>query len=84
VAVSTDSPEEGREFIEEDGIGFPIAADVSGETIRRWGLSEKGRSRSVPATFVVDERGVILFARVGTSVTDRVRPEEILDVLDGR
>ena len=83
LAVSIDPQEPTAEFVADGGPGFPIAADVDGSTIRRWGLSEAGEDRSVPATFVIDQRGVIRFAQIGESIGDRVDIEELLAVLDG-
>ncbi|MCP3860870.1 MAG: peroxiredoxin family protein [Phycisphaeraceae bacterium] len=82
VAVSSDPLSKGQEFVEDDEVGFPILSDTGGATIRAWGLSEKGETRSVPAIFVVDRLGVIRFARVGESISDRPQADEILDALD--
>lgn len=84
VSVSADEIDETRDFRSDDGIGYPMALDREGTTIRAWGLTERGEKHSVPAVFLVGRDGVIRFAQVGDSMSDRADLDEILDVIDRR
>jgi peroxiredoxin Q/BCP len=84
VAVSADSPERGSEFALEEMILFPLASDPAGSTIRGWGLSEAGEARSVPATFVVDDDGIVRYRQVGDTIGDRSEVDELLAALRTR
>lgn len=84
VSISADEVEETRDFMSDDSIGYPMALDREGTTIKAWGLTEEGEDRSVPAVFLVDRDGVIRFAQVGDSISDRADLDQLLDVIDRR
>lgn len=59
VATTSGTAEEVAAFLAEEGLGFPVLMDESGDIARSWGVN------GVPATFVVDSRGQISSATMG-------------------
>jgi len=57
------------------------------EVYKGFGVDLKGKHNNenyelpVPATYVVDQNGVVLLAHVDVDYTTRMEPEEVLDVL---
>lgn len=54
VAVSADSPDKLKEFSKQQSLGFPVCADASKETIRRYGAENV-----VPMTYLLAPGGSI-------------------------
>lgn len=60
LGVSVDDVASHRSFAEEHGLPFPLLADATRATARRYGtLPENGRGVSARETFLVDPDGVI-------------------------
>lgn len=78
VAVSIDPIAKSEEFVLDKMIGFPLAEDADGSAVRTWGLTQSGKKRAVPATFVVARGGEIVYRKIGDSVSDRSTVEDIL------
>jgi peroxiredoxin len=45
---------------------------VDQATLTRWGAWPPERRRPQPATFIIDERGNILYHKIGASAADRL------------
>jgi peroxiredoxin len=89
VAISVDSSEDSAalsaKIADEAGVaelGFPLLSDPGAQGARLWGVQMEGEELAVPATFVLDTRGDVVWARVGERVGDRPSASELLEVLD--
>ena len=69
-------------FAEREKLPFPIVADEDRSIARLWGVYVALNYESIhiarPATFGVDARGVVRYARVSRSQFSRARLEEVL------
>lgn len=93
-AVSVDPPEKSREFIqkiEKDGQGpvrFRILFDPGSKTIDAYGLRDPAYAGQPvdgiprPAVFVLDDKGVVRWARVETNYRLRPSNQDIRAALD--
>jgi len=54
-----ESPSVAGGFMEDNGFTFPVLLDMTGE------VAEMYNTRSIPATFFIDERGIIRHSDVG-------------------
>lgn len=61
VAMQSGSPAEIRKFMTGQGLRFPVLADEHGALASRWGVP------AVPATFVLDGAGRIVYSTLGPS-----------------
>ena len=87
LAVSVDPPEINAQVIRKHGLGFPVLTDHNREAMDRFGLRHddggiEGDAIFRPAVFVLDRDGRILWRRLTDDWRVRVRPDEILDVLE--
>ena len=88
VAVSVDTSEESARLAEELDLEFPILSDVQEEAIHTWGLVHEngkpgGGAISRPAIFLVEPEGTISWRRLTDDYRVRLRPEDVLKVLQG-
>jgi peroxiredoxin len=88
VAVSVDTSEESARLAEELDLEFPILSDVQEEAIHTWGLVHEngkpgGGAISRPAIFLVEPEGTISWRRLTDDYRVRLRPEDVLEVLQG-
>jgi len=67
VALTYDSPELQREFIEQNGIEYPFLSDIDATTVKRLGIlneeyepGDRAYGIPHPGIFVVDPEGVIV------------------------
>ena len=64
VGVSPDSPEQNTELGRELGLDFPLLSDDGLAWTRRFGIvweSERSGRLPVPAVYLVDDEGTVLF-----------------------
>ena len=61
VASTSGNAQEIAEYLEEQGVDFPVLLDESGDLARLWDVV------GVPATFIVDSQGRIDYATRGYS-----------------
>ena len=70
---------------ETDDLHYPLLVDPSLVVSATYGVAFQMRIHTEwsnrPATFVVDKAGILTYARLGTSFSDRPRAEEIVDEL---
>ena len=93
-AVSVDSPETNRTFIEKleaDGKGrirFSLLSDPGSATIDRYGLRDPAYAGSDydgiphPAVFVIDGKGTVRWARIEKDYRQRPALSEVQKALD--
>jgi peroxiredoxin Q/BCP len=61
VAVSADTPESHRTFVEKlGGLPFPLASDAGLSLARAYGVVDEDAKRSRRAVFVIDRDGTVL------------------------
>lgn len=84
-AVSPDGPEQNRELAEDLELGFPILADEGLAWTERFGIvweSERRGRLPVPAVYVVDGEGTVLFHYVHPNYRIRLGTELLLAAAD--
>jgi peroxiredoxin len=92
LVLSVDEPADLRRMVErisrEDGVApdFPFLTDPGHRVIDRYGLlnpdDPRGRQIAHPATFIIDEEGVVRWRFVETDYRERPSNEEILAALE--
>ena len=92
LAVSVDGPENLQKMVDrismEDGISpdFPLLSDPDHGVIDRYGLfnaeDPRGREITHPATFVIDQEGVVRWRFVEVDYKVRPTNEDIVAVLN--
>ena len=83
VAISVDSPEDNRWFVQQTGYTFPILSDSDLEAIRRFelvhaGAGENGRDIARPGEFLIDSTAVVRWVSLTENYMVRARVEEML------
>jgi peroxiredoxin len=82
-ALSVDPPEEARAMREQRGFPFSILCDPELAAVRALGLEHAhgaptGADISIPAQFLVERGGRIVWTHVATQVQDRADPVDVL------
>ena len=82
-----DPPEISRAHRLKQGYEFAFLSDANAEVIRRYDLlHEAGGPGSVdisrPAEFLIDSGGTVRWENITASFAVRVRPEQVLKVVD--
>ena len=67
VATTSGSPAELAGYMQQQGLGFPVVVDESGDLARQWGVV------GVPTTYIVDAKGDIAWAGQGYSTGPGLR-----------
>src|SRR5690606_13741441 len=80
VAVSLDPPEHNRAFEDNGELGFDLLS-VEPAVFREWGILDPESGTPLPATFIVDEQGVVRHRHIGRNAGDRMRDAEVLTLL---
>lgn len=78
------APEDIDKMRTKTGVTFPLYADPDRSTVKAWGVHDPENDISLPATFVVDAQGTIVFRYVGDSPPDRPLIEDIIGTLRQR
>lgn len=79
VGISVDDAETHRRWARElGGIGYPLLADEGGKVARAFGILDEKESVALRATFILDQKRMILYAvaspaNVGRSVSETLR-----------
>ena len=82
LAISVDSVEDARAMAEHAGASFPVLSDADLVVSTAYGLFDLlADGVSAPATLIVDHDGSLTASHVGTTVSDRVPAETIIDFL---
>lgn len=89
MAVSVDSAEESRQFLQmlreryPGGYDFPFLEDKEHKVINRYGiLNPDGRGWPHPATYVIDSKGVVRWKFVEVDYRKRSTHQQILQELE--
>ena len=79
LAISVDDLEDATWVVEQLGTPFPILYDPSTETPRDYNVFNRlGDGLAAPATFILNQDGVIQWRKVGRAVGDRPSVELII------
>lgn len=88
LAVSIDSHEDSKKFVQKlkerfaGDLDFPLLEDNNHKVIDRYGiLNPDGKGWPHPATYVIDEKGVVRWKFVEVDYTKRPTNEQILQAL---
>lgn len=90
LAVSVDSHEDSRKFIQKlkdrfaGDLDFPLLEDKNHKVIDRYGIFNPGsKGWPHPATYVIDQRGIVRWKFIETNYKKRPSNEQILAALRG-
>lgn len=86
MVVSADGPERSQQVIDRNDLKFTFLSDRERAVIRDYGVLHAGGGPSgediaLPAQFLIDRDGRILWRRVAGRIQDRPGPKEVLGVL---
>ncbi len=86
VAVSVDSPAHSRQAVDRLGLTFPLLSDAKHTTIDEYGLVHRGggpggEDIAIPAQFLVDRDGRILWRRIAGRIQDRPDPRDVVQTI---
>ena len=81
MAVSVDAPADSKRVVEHNHLPFDILSDEGAKVVTQLGLlhHEKMQKKdiSLPANFLIDKSGKIVWRRVAGYVQDRPDPAEV-------
>lgn len=88
LAVSIDSHEDSKKFVQKlkerfvGDLDFPMLEDKNHKVIDRYGiLNPDGKGWPHPATYVIDQRGLVRWKFIETDYKKRATNEQILTAL---
>ena len=88
LAVSIDSHDDSKKFVQKlkerfaGDLDFPMLEDRDHKVINRYGiLNPEGKGWPHPATYVIDQRGVVRWKFIETDYKKRPSNEQILAAL---
>jgi peroxiredoxin len=88
LAVSIDSHEDSKKFVQKlkerfaGDLDFPLLEDKNHKVIDRYGiLNPDGKGWPHPATYVIDQRGIVRWKFIETDYKKRPTNEQILAAL---
>ncbi len=76
-----DDPKDSKKLRDKVALEFPLLRDAELETIRAYGLEHVGKDMSIPATYVIDQQGVVRYRYLGESAPDRPILEDVIAAL---
>jgi len=84
ITVSADSVDESRKVVSSDKLAFDLVADPDLALIGALGLVHAdavpgGGDASIPATYLVNRDGTIVWRHVGKGVNDRPSPAQMIE-----
>ncbi|MEP0846825.1 MAG: peroxiredoxin [Phycisphaerae bacterium] len=85
VAVSVDPPQHSQQAVERLGLRFPILSDSERSVIHKYGVVHRGggpggEDIAIPAHFLIDRHGRIVWRRIAGRIQDRPDPREIVRI----
>ena len=88
LAISTDSVEKNAEVAANVGLSYRVLSDpelhaVDAFGLRHAGAGIDGHDIARPATFVIDERGIIRWRNLTSDYRVRPRPDDVLAQVHG-
>lgn len=80
VAVSSDPPDETKEYADEAGIELQLLSDPNMQVISTYGLVQKDKQNAIPATYVLGKNRSIHWRYLGENVMDRVDIDQLIEI----
>ena len=77
-AVSNDTVATLKGYGERAGLTFPLLSDADLATIKAYGVLNERQEIAHPASFVIDRKGVVRYAREDVDFRTRPSPDELL------
>lgn len=82
VALSVDPAPESAALRARLGLGFALLHDAEAAIAARYGVRMAHESLAIPAVFVVDRTGRVVWSHVGETVPDRPTPDAVIAAID--
>ena len=82
VAISADPQEESLKLAESLKVPFPLLSDHGMQVMSAYGVADAKRDIAVPALFILNRDGMVIWERVGESIADTPSVEKLLKVID--
>lgn len=80
IGVTLDPPATSLALAGDLGLSFPLVS-VDSSSFRDWGVLDPERGGPLPATYVLDDAGVIRFRHIGRNASDRTTDAGVLTIL---
>lgn len=80
VAVTPDGSDAVERAVQELGLRFSVVS-VDSATLGSWGVVEGSHNVPLPGSYLLDNRGVVIFRHVGRNAADRAHDIEVLAAL---
>ena len=84
VAISVDTAEDSEALRQKLKLTLPLLSDEEVSVISSWGVEMKDGGIAIPATFVIDTKGKVIWAHVGETMMDRADLESVIQAVTGR
>lgn len=86
LAVSVDPPGRAQQAVDRLALKFPLLSDREKTVISDYGIVDRaggpgGEDIALPAQFLIDREGQIVWRRVARRVHDRIDPQELLRIV---
>ena len=83
LGISVDAPERSGEVVRRNGLRFALLTDSDAAVIRRYGVlhaggGDQGNDVALPALFLIDRDGRIVWRRIAIRIQDRPDPRTII------
>ncbi len=87
-AISVDPPRDSLQVVERLGLSFPILADTERQVIQSYGVvhaggAPDGGDMAIPALFLINGEGRIVWRRVAKRAQDRPDPRLVIEAIHG-
>ena len=86
LAISVDPPKKSLEVVRKQSLAFPILSDGDRKVIHDYGIVHEGGGPqggdiAVPAMFLIDRAGNLVWFHRAKRITDRPHPQEVLEAI---
>lgn len=86
LAISVDAPKQSLAVVRKQHLAFSILSDEDGKVIREYGILHKGGGPNgtdiaVPAMFLIDRDGKLVWTHKAKRITDRPNPRDVLKAI---
>lgn len=82
VGVSADPQKDLDALSEKMALSFPLVSDADLALAEAWGVRQQGKDAALPATYVLDGEGEVVFAMVGDHLVDRPSVDTLLAAVE--
>jgi peroxiredoxin len=81
VAATLDPPELSARLLENGGLDFPLVS-VDSASFDEWAAMHPESGAPLPATYIIDARGIVRYLHIGRNASDRATDAGLLTVLE--